>query len=259
MTDSPQRTDALSPQYEPGSASPDPTAPVPQAPVPHTPVPHTPVPQAEPDPSADRFSAFDEPATAPPSAPPVTPASPVSLSQASPTPLPPDTPAARARRVLLGLLAVGGIVIVLLVLLVVMAAPRSSESGSSSTSAGRQDDDKALPVTPVSVAPSDVPSVPQRPTQVRVEFHGTGRVVDLRLYSSGGRTTQLTGVTLPYAAELSVDPDDAYFSFSADDYGYRGTQAMSCSVTTGGVELSRSVGTQTVDCKVTDGSWSTRR
>ncbi|WP_076258891.1 hypothetical protein [Intrasporangium flavum] len=258
MTDTPQRPDALSPQYEPGGPPLDPTAPVLPAPE----------PQATPDPSSDRFSAFDEPAARPPSPPPVAHAAPAPPGQASPqasssvsssVSSSAEARAARARRVILRLSVFAGIVIVLLVVLVVVAAPRSSDSGSSSTSAGRQDDDTALPVTPVSVAPSEVPSVPQHPTQVRVEFHGTGRVVDLRLYSSGGRTTQLTGVTLPYAAELSVDPDDAYFSFSADDYGYRGTQAMSCSVTISGVELSRSVGMQSVDCKVSDGSWRNSR
>jgi hypothetical protein len=149
-------------------------------------------------------------------------------------------------------------VTVLLLGLAGLVASRPSGSGGSSSS-GSRDVEATLPLTPVSVAASPVPSVPQRPTRIRVEFHGAGRVVDLRLYSGAHRTTRLTGVTLPYAADLTVDPDDAYFDVSADDYGYRGTEAMSCSVTTGGVELARSVGTQTVDCKVTDGSWRNTR
>jgi len=115
--------------------------------------------------------------------------------------------------------------------------------------------DRPLVATEVSVAPSSVAEVPATVTSVHVEFQGPGRTADVRLFTPDG-TSDLTNRVLPYAVDVPVATDDAYLSASADDHGYRGSQPMRCTISVGDTVLATAVGTRSVDCKVTDATWS---
>lgn len=198
---------------------------------------------SRPDPTTDRYSAFDE--TEQPGAAPPAP------SAVGPTP-----PGKSPRRVGLIFVVVSiALIGAPLFLAAVIALVTSSSGSSNGTDA---DDREAVAFTPQSVEPSTVPPIPPAVTSLRVELQGPDRIADVRLYSSSKSTT-LDSTGLPFAATIPVDSDDAYVSVSADDYGYRGAQPMRCTISVGDVVLATAVGTKSVDCKVTDSTWQRER
>jgi len=229
-----------------------------------------------PDPTSDRFSAFDDPAGAPPvkaargtrkrtrstsrrgaSPAPVAArgSSPKASSRSGQAPSsssPPRRPAKGPRSgVARGVLLVVG-ALVLLPVVVGFALSRFVTDTADDDSADPAE--RPLVATEVSVPPTPVAELPAVVTSVHVELQGAGRTADVRLFTRDGSST-ITNRVLPYAVDVPVATDDAYLSVSADDYGYRGSQPMRCTISVGDTVLSTAVGTQSVDCKVTDETW----
>lgn len=130
--------------------------------------------------------------------------------------------------------------------------------GSGSTREADTEEREEVAFTASSVAPSLVPTLPPTVTSVRVEVQGPNRIADIRLHGSGD-STELENTTLPFAATIPVSAEDTYLTVSADDSGYRGAQPMRCTIFVGDVVVSTSVGTKSVDCRVTDGTWQRER
>ena len=262
MTDAPSRPDPLAPDY--GSAG-------------NVPVGSRPV---APDPTVDRFSAFDQPdgsrqpATsknktgrsrgrnrsqpAPSSPSPSRVSTPTTARAADPrrapgTSKPPSTARRKATIVFTAVfVALVGIPLVLAAVIALV----SNSSGPSSVS--EREEREPVAFTPLTVEPSTVPSIPSTVTELRVEIQGSERIADVRLYSDTA-VTRLEDTPLPFGATIPITSNDAYVSISASDYGYRGPRAMRCTVYAGDVVLTTSVGTRSVQCNVTDSTWDTGR
>jgi hypothetical protein len=231
-----------------------------------------------PDPSSDRFSAFDDPAVeSPAKAPRGARKRTRSTSHRAATPAPvaarrgssakassrsaqaPSSSSSSSRRaakgprsgVARGVLVVVG-ALVLLPVVVGFALSRFVTDTADDDSADPAE--RPLVATEVSVPPSPVAELPAVVTSVHVELQGAGRTADVRLFTPDG-SSNVTNRVLPYAVDVPVATDDAYLSVSADDYGYRGSQPMRCTISVGDTVLSTAVGTQSVDCKVTDETW----
>lgn len=250
------------------------------------PAPRTP-PRPLPDPTTDRFSAFDDPAAvsasasgpgaAKPAGPPAGGSKPKRRRKRGGAPRPgpaatpqrstsgpvktavprkgspstvSGTPKTKSRLGRVVLVVVGALVL----LPVVVGVLLSRFVGDSDTKRSPDPAGRSLVATEVTASPSTVAELPATVTTLRVEFQGPGRTADVRLYTPEG-SANLANRTLPYAVDLPVRSDDAYVSVSADDYGYRGSQPMRCTISVGDTVLATAVGTKSVDCKVTDGTW----
>jgi hypothetical protein len=202
-----------------------------------------------PDPTVDHYSAFEESQPAP------LPAVPEQKGGRNRRTRP-KQPMTASRKASLTFAAVFGAVIGLPMMLAaeIVLVSNGSDSASDTDLEERQ----SVAFTPSSVAPSAVPTLPATVTSVRVEVQGPDRIADIRLYRSRD-SAELDNTALPFSATIPVDSDDAYLTVSADDFGYRGAQPMRCTIFVGDVVVSTSVGTKSVDCKVTDATWQRER
>ncbi len=231
MTDAPSRPDPLAPDY--GSADTAAGRGRPDA----------------PDPTVDHYSAFEESQPAP------LPAVPEQKGGRNRRTRP-KQPRTASRKASITFAAVFGALIVIPMVLAAVIALVSNGSGSARDADPEERQEVAF--TPSSVAPSEVPTIPATVTSVRVEVQGPDRIADVRLYRSQD-STELENAALPFAATIPVDSDDTYLTVSADDFGYRGAQPMRCTIFVGDVVVSTSIGTKSVDCKVTDATWQRER
>lgn len=270
MTDTPSRPDPLAPDYGSPEAVTAGARPV------------------APDPTVDRFSAFDQPdgSTPPPAPTPAPTSAPAQKTgrrrsqnrsrpaSSRPSPRRTSTPAAvsgtapgpgtasskpprTARRK--ATITFTAVFVALVGIPMVLAAVIALVSNSSDrSSASGQEEREQVAFTPSSVEPSPVPTIAATVTSVRVEVQGPDRIADIRLYRSRD-ASDLENTALPFAATIPVDSDDTYLTVSADDFGYRGAQPMRCTIFVGDVAVSTSVGTKSVDCRVTDSTWQRER
>ncbi|WP_404393052.1 hypothetical protein [Humibacillus xanthopallidus] len=262
MTDAPSRPDPLAPDY--GSSG---TAAAGARPV-------------APDPTVDRFSAFDQPDGPPPPTAPKKKAgrsrgrnrSKPASSRPSPnrasTATTPSTaktsvplratggskPPRSARRK--ATIAFTAVFVALVGIPMVLAIGIALVSNSSDRASVEREEREQVAYTPLTGEPSVVPSLPSTVTELRVEIQGSERIADVRLYSDTA-VTRLEDTPLPFGATIPVTSNDAYVSISANDYGYRGPRAMRCTVYAGDVVLTTSVGIRSVQCNVTDSAWNT--
>ncbi|WP_141821160.1 hypothetical protein [Humibacillus xanthopallidus] len=203
-------------------------------------------PPSRPDPTADRFSAFDQ-------------------GDQPDRPTPPAAPKARTRSTPLrtarrkATITFTAVFVALVGIPMLLAAVIALVSNSSDrASVADREEREQVAFTPLTVEPSSVPSVPSTVTELRVEIQGSERIADVRLYSDTA-VTRLEDTRLPFGATIPITSTDAYVSISASDHGYRGPRAMRCTVYAGDVVLTTSVGTRSVQCNVTDSAWATGR
>jgi hypothetical protein len=268
VTDAPSRPDPLAPDY--GSSG---TANAGARPV-------------APDPTVDRFSAFDQPDGSDPSTPPTAPAKKKAArsrgrnrskpASSRPSPNRASTPTRSTATTTASVRAASGskpprtarrkatitftaVFVALVGIPMLLAAGIALVSNSSDgASVSEREEREPVAFTPLTVEPSAVPSVPSTVTELRVEIQGSERIADVRLYSDTA-VTRLEDTPLPFGATIPITSTDAYVSISASDYGYRGPRAMRCTVYAGDVVLTTSVGIRTVQCNVTDSAWDTGR
>ena len=262
MTDAPSRPDPLAPDY--GSSG---TA-------------HAGARPVAPDPTVDRFSAFDQPDGPPPPAAPKKKtgrsrgrnrSKPESSRPAPSRASTPTTPPTAKTSAPLG--ATGGskpprsarrkatfvltaVFVALVGIPMLLAAVFAMVNSISDRASVEREEREQVAYTPLTVEPSVVPALPSTVTELRVEIQGSERIADVRLYSDTA-VTRLEDTPLPFGATIPVTSTDAYVSISASDYGYRGPRAMRCTVYAGDVVLTTSVGIRSVQCNVTDSAWNT--